>query len=119
MFALLCLLTLPAAEPSAEAVRLKARAALALAFAVPKPPTYAEQYAAAVRDRVPLVVWVGQPAAPCPGCRTVQVARFADVDGSAVVIGLPTGSTLRRLDLPGTPTPAAVQAAVAGSGWVR
>ncbi|MFO0850344.1 MAG: hypothetical protein U0871_17560 [Gemmataceae bacterium] len=119
MLTLLCLLTLSASDPSPDAVRLKARAALALVFAAPKPPTYAKQYAAAVRDRVPLVVWVGQPAAPCPGCQTVQVVRFAGIDGPAVVIGLPTGPTLRRLDLPGTPTPAAVRAAVAGSGWVQ
>jgi hypothetical protein len=119
VFALLCLtFVAPPAEPPVDALRLKARAALALAFAAPpKPPTYAELYAAAVRDRVPLVVWVGQPAAALPGVRSIRLEAFAGVTGPAVVVGLPNGPGLRRLDLPGTRTATEVRAAVAG--WVR
>lgn len=98
-----------AAEPG-EAMALRARAALALAFA---PPTYAEQHAKALKDGKPLVVFVGQPAKPVAGCVCVACETFPDVTGAAVVVGLPDRGSLRRLDVPGTPTEEAIRSATA------
>jgi hypothetical protein len=106
-------LTLLPAHPSQDAVRLRARAALALAFADAKPPTYPEQYARAVRENKPLVVWVGQRARTIDGCVTVGCDSFPGVGPPAVVVGLPTGDgKLARVDLPGKPADAAVRGAV-------
>jgi hypothetical protein len=102
-----------AADP-ADAARRKARAALALAFAAPAPPTYAEQYAKAVKESKPLVVWVGQPARHLTDCVCLECDAFPDTAGAAVVVGVPAGGSLRRIDLPGRPTDAAVRAAVRG-----
>lgn len=98
-----------AAEPN-EAMKLRARAALALAFA---PPTYAEQHAKALKDGKPLVVFVGQPAKPVAGCVCVVCETFPDVTGAAVVVGLHDGGSLRRIDVPGKPTEASIRSAIA------
>jgi hypothetical protein len=92
------------------AQKLRAKAALALAFA---PPTYAEQHAKALREGKPLVVFVGRPATPLAGCVCVACESFPDAAAGAVVIGRPHGGTLRRLDLPGRPTADAVRQALA------
>jgi hypothetical protein len=108
----LALVLLPT-HPSQDAVRLKARAALALAFADAKPPTYPEQYARALKEGKPLVVWVGQPTRKVDGCVTVGSDSFPGIGSPAVVVGLPTGDgKLARVDLPGEPTDAAVRVAV-------
>ncbi len=103
----------PAAEPPA-ALTLKARAALALAFAAP--PSYADRYAEAVADGRPLVVFVGQPVRAVPGALGVALATFPDASRPAVVVGVPAADGLRRVDLPGTPTDAAIRAALAPPG---
>jgi hypothetical protein len=106
-------LMLTPAHPSPDAARLRARAALALAFADTKPPTYTEQYARAVKEGKPLVVWVGQPVRTVGGCVSVGCDSFPGVGSLAVVVGLPTGDgRLARVDLPGQPTDDAVRAAV-------
>lgn len=100
---------LHAADPAA----LRARAALALAFAPPrpKPPTYAEAYKTAGDSGKPLVVFVGQPAKPLAGCVCVAVESFPQTDRPAVVVGVPAGAGFRRVDLPGKPDAAAIRAA--------
>ena len=108
----LALMLVPA-HPSPDAARLKARAALALAFADAKPPTYPEQYARALKEGKPLVVWVGQRTRTLDGCVTVGSNSFPGVGSPAVVVGLPIGDgKLARVDLPGEPTDTAVRAAV-------
>ncbi|HET6573918.1 MAG TPA: hypothetical protein VFG68_09980 [Fimbriiglobus sp.] len=108
----LALMLLPT-HPSQDAVRLRARAALALAFADAKPPTYPEQYARALKEGKPLVVWVGQQVRKVDGCVTVGCDSFPGVGSLAVVVGLPTGDgKLARVDLPGKPTDAAVRIAL-------
>ncbi len=102
---------LPAGEP--DATTLRARAALALAFAAPKPAGYAEAYTRAVQTGRPLVVFVGQPVRELPGCVCVGAGSFPGAAKEAVVIGLPAGGGLRRLDLPGRPSPEAVRAVLA------
>jgi hypothetical protein len=115
-FLSLVLVATPAAAADLpDAARLKARAALALAFAAPAPPTYAEQYARAVKETMPLVVWVGQPARHLADCVCVECDSFPDtVAAPAVVVGVPVGGSLRRIDLPGRPSDAAVRAALRG-----
>jgi hypothetical protein len=111
MNTLFCTLILLTPAAPTDAPRLRARAALALASA-PKRPGYAEQYARAVREGKPLVVWVGQPVRPLGGCLGVGCAAFPGTAQTAVVVGLPTADGLRRVDLPGTPNDAAVRAAL-------
>ncbi len=109
MRAILMILVLANAAAADSSERLRARAALALAFA---PPTYATQHAKAVKDGKPLVVFVGQPAKAMAGCVCVACETFPDVAGEGVVVGLPTGTTLRRIDLPGKPTEANIRGAL-------
>ncbi len=91
--------------------RLRANAALALAFA---PPSYAEQYAKALREKKPLVVFVGQPTRHVGNCVCVSCDSFPDAKAAGVVIGLPDGTGLRRVDLPGEPTADAIRSALVG-----
>ena len=112
---LFLILTFAVPVQSADDVAtLRARAALAIAFAEPpqQPPTYAEQYANALKDGKPLVVWVGQPARSLPGCVSVTAEQFPGADAVAVVVGVPAGGALRRVDVPGRPTDATVRAAL-------
>ena len=94
---------------------LRARAALALAFA-PAKPSYAASYQRAVDEAKPLVVFVRQPATAVPGCITVVVEAFPDVVAPAVVVGVPAESGLKRIDLPGLPTAEAIRAATGRTG---
>lgn len=107
------LLTSPvqAVEPET----LRARAALALAFA-PAKPTYAESYRQAVAEAKPLVVFVGQPAKELAGCVCVAVDSLPQADSPAVIVGVPSGSGLRRIDLPGRPSSERIRAALARPG---
>lgn len=104
-------LSLTPAAPSGNAARLRARAALALEFADAGRPAYAELYAKAVREGKPLVVWVGQPAAELPGFVVAACDSFPGVGPVAVVVGVPVGGVLRRVDLSGRPTADAIRAA--------
>ncbi|VTS05335.1 hypothetical protein [Tuwongella immobilis] len=58
--------------------------------------TYAEARAEAIRQNVPLIVWVGQPAQPMNGAMSVAVDQFDGADGKAVVIGKPDAGDLMR-----------------------
>lgn len=105
-------LALLLAAPPTDAT-LRARAALALAFA--DPPTYAERYALAARTGRPLIVWVGQSPRAVTGCVCIGCPAFEGAIGG-VVVGVPTGDRLRRIDLPGTPTDDAIAAAIRTGG---
>ena len=96
------------AGPAVEPEVLRARAALALAFASPK-SNYAESYKKASAEGKPLIVFVGQPANDVAGCVCVRVEAFPECEGPAVVIGLPSVAGLRRVDLPGKPTAESIQ----------
>ena len=87
---------------------LRARAALALAFASPK-ASYAESYKKASVEGKPLIVFVGQPAKDVAGCVYVRVEAFPECEGPAVIIGVPSAAGLRRVDLPGKPTVESIQ----------
>ncbi|MGL4419387.1 MAG: hypothetical protein ACRCZF_01860 [Gemmataceae bacterium] len=88
-----------AANPISEsdaAMAAKARAALALLFAE---PSYAEQHARALASERPLVVFVNEPRRWVPGCVTVRVPLLGEVR-QGVIVGVPVGAELRRIDLP-------------------
>jgi hypothetical protein len=89
---------------------LRARAALALAFA-PAKPNYAASYQRAVAEAKPLIVFVGQPAVAIPDCIVVTVEAFPDAAAPAVVVGVPSAAGLKRIDLPGKPTADSIRAA--------
>lgn len=116
MIALGLMLLLPLAVFAQDPARLRAKAALALALAEPgvAPATYAERYAAALRESKPLLVWVGQPARSIMGCIHHVTDTFPGLSAPAVIVGVPTGTgALHRVDLPGRPTDADIRAALA------
>jgi len=110
-FLIVSAILLVSPAPAVEPEVLRARAALALAFA-PAKPTYAESYKKAVAEAKPLLVFVGQPAREITGCVSVAVEAFPEVDSPAVIVGLPSAAGLRRIDLPGKPTMESIRAAV-------
>lgn len=100
----------------AETHRLRAKAALALAFAQPTctPSTYAKHYAQALKENRPLVVFVGQPTRLVKNTVCLACDSFAELPSPGVVIGLPAEGTLRRVDLPGRPSEEQIREAIAG-----
>lgn len=94
-----------------DSQRLKARAALALAFARPAMPTYEERYSEALKTGKPLIVFVGQPAKEVRGALSVK-HEVPDVNGPAVLIGVPAGERFQRIDLRGRPNEDAILAAI-------
>jgi hypothetical protein len=76
-------------------------------------PSEAELYGRAVREGVPLLYFVGQPARPVAGCLSYPCSDFPGVAGPAVVVATPRGEMLwRSAALPGAPTDAAIFAAL-------
>ncbi len=106
---LLMLVRSPVAPKPDPVMTLRARAALALAFT---PPTYAEQYVKAEREKKPLVVFVGRPVEHVGGCVCVSSATFPNANRGDVVIGVPDGGTIRRKDLSDTPSLKQIREAV-------
>jgi hypothetical protein len=113
MIALILSLTL--AVP-VDAPTLRARAALAIAFADAKPPTYEQQLAKAIREGKPLVVWVGQPVRHVGGCVCHGCDSFPDAGKEAVVIGVQVGNRLIRVDLPGRPSESTIREVIEKGG---
>lgn len=109
------ILSLTLAVP-VDAPTLRARAALALAFADAKPAKYEEQLAKAIREGKPLVVWVGQPVRHVGGCVCYGCDSFPDAGKEAVVIGVQVGNRLVRVDLPGRPTDAMIREMIQKGG---
>lgn len=66
--------------------------------------TYDMAYRLSMKKRLPLVVFVSQPLRRIAGAVCVRVDEFQDVEGRAVVVGLPDGKSMKRLDIPGSPT---------------
>ncbi|CAN5512307.1 hypothetical protein BH11PLA2_BH11PLA2_09060 [soil metagenome] len=107
---LLLFTTITSAAEPVDPLRLKARAALALALT--DTPTYETQYAKALAAKKPLVVFVGQPVLHLGDCVCIRCESFPNVTGPAVIIGLANGNTLSRSDLTGIPTADELKAAV-------
>jgi hypothetical protein len=72
---------------------------------------YRNAYAASIRDRQPLVVFVGQPARDVAGARTITVPEFPEAAGPCVVVGIVRDGEMSRKDLDGSPSTPEIQAA--------
>ncbi len=75
---------------------------------------YPAAYAASMADRLPLVVFVGQPTREVSGARSISVPTFPGAAAPSVVVGVVRGGEMVRDDLGGTPDTPAIRAAVAG-----
>lgn len=77
---------------------------------------YADAKSQALRERKPLVVFVGQRERPVPNCVTCSVETFAGFRGVGVVIGIPTdGEMVRAHDLLDLPSVEAIRALATAS----
>jgi hypothetical protein len=83
------------------------------ARAEPSANPYPAAYAASLRDRLPLVVFVGQPAREVPGARSIAVTAFPEAAGPSVVVGVVRGGEMVREDLGGSPAAPDIRAVVA------
>ena len=91
---------------------------LALAVAVaaraePGVDPYSAAYAASMKDRLPVLVFVGQPAREVSGTRSIAATTFPDATAPCVVVGVVRDEEMVRKDLGSTPTTRDIQAAIA------
>jgi hypothetical protein len=83
------------------------------ARAEPAANPYPAAYAASLRDRLPLVVFVGQPAREVAGARSIAVTAFPEAAAPCVVVGVVRGGEMVREDLGGSPAAPDIRATVA------
>ena len=74
---------------------------------------YPAAYAESMKDGLPVLVFVGQPAREVSGTRPIAVTTFPEAAAPCVVVGLVRDGGMVRKDLGGTPTTADIRAAVA------
>jgi hypothetical protein len=74
---------------------------------------YRTAYTASLSDRLPLLVFVGQPARDVSGARSITVPTFPEAAGPCVVVGVVRGTEMVRQDLNGSPATTDIQTAVA------
>jgi hypothetical protein len=74
---------------------------------------YPAAYAATMKDRLPLLVFVGQPAREVSGTRSITAKTFPNAAAPCVVVGVVRDGEMFRKDLGTTPTAPEIQAAVA------
>jgi hypothetical protein len=96
----------------ALAVSLSLAVTLA-ARAEPAVDPYAAAYAASLKDRLPVLVFVGQPAREVSGTRSVTVETFPNATAPSVVVGVVRDTEMVRKDVVGTPATPDIQAAIA------
>jgi hypothetical protein len=75
---------------------------------------YAAAYAASLKDRIPLLVFVGQSACEVSGTRSISVKTFSNAAAPCVVVGVVRDGEMFRKDLSNTPTTPEIRAAIAG-----
>jgi hypothetical protein len=73
---------------------------------------YTAAYAASMKDRLPLIVFVGQPAREVAGTRAVTVTTFPDAAAPSVVVGVVRDTEMVRKDLSATANAPDIQAAI-------
>jgi hypothetical protein len=83
------------------------------ARAEPSIDPYPAAYAASMKDRLPVLVFVGQPAREVSGTRSISVETFPAAAAPSVVVGVVREGEMVRKDLGGSPTPTDIQAAIA------
>lgn len=74
---------------------------------------YTAAYAASMKDRLPILVFVGQPTREILGTRAIAVSTFPDATAPSVVVGVVRDKEMFRKDLSGTPTTPDIQQVVA------
>jgi hypothetical protein len=74
---------------------------------------YPAAYAASMKDRLPVLVFVGQPAREFPGTRSIAVRSFPDAVAPCVVVGVVRDREMVRKDFGGAPTTPGIQATIA------
>jgi uncharacterized protein YkwD len=82
------------------------------ARAEPSADPYPAAYAVTMKDRLPLLVFVGQPAREIPGVRSIATATFPNATSPCVVVGVVRETEMYRKDLGGTPATTDIQAAI-------
>ena len=90
-----------------------ALAVAAAARAEPGANPYAAAYAASMKDRLPVLVFVGQPAREVSGMRSVAVQTFPDATAPCVVVGVVREDGMVRKDVIGTPAESDIRSAIA------
>jgi hypothetical protein len=75
---------------------------------------YPAAYAASLRDRLPLLVFVGQPAREMSGARAISVTTCPNATAPCVVVGVVRDGEMYRKDVPGAPATQEIQSAIAG-----
>lgn len=77
--------------------------------------TYATAYAACLRDRLPLVVFVGVPSREIAGCHAVSIEPCAAFPATGVFVGRWQGRGMVRVSLAATADDGAIVAAMCES----
>ena len=73
---------------------------------------YPEAYAASMRDRLPLLVYVGQPAREMAGARAISVKTYPDAAAPCVVVGVVRDGEMYRKDVASTPATQEIKSAI-------
>jgi hypothetical protein len=81
--------------------------------AEPNVDPYPAAYAASLKDRLPVLVFVGQPVREVSGTRSISVTSFPNAAAPSVVVGVVRGEEMVRKDVGGTPSPTDIQGAIA------
>lgn len=81
--------------------------------AEPSAEPYPAAYAASMKDRLPVLVFVGQPSQEVSGTRSIAVTTFPNAAARCVVVGVARDGEMYRKDLAGTPMAPDIQAAIA------
>ena len=74
---------------------------------------YSAAYAASMKDRLPVLVFVGQPAREVSGTRSITVETFPNAVAPSVVVGVVRDTEMVRKDVGGAPATTDIQAAIA------
>jgi hypothetical protein len=75
---------------------------------------YPTAHAASMRDRLPLLVFVGQPARDVSGTRSISVKTYPDATAPSVVVGVVRDGEMYRKDVSGTPAVDEIRGAIVG-----
>jgi hypothetical protein len=82
--------------------------------AAPTVDPYPAAYAASMADRLPLLVFVGQPVRELSGARAISVTTFPNATAPCVVVGVVRDGELYRKDVPGTSATEEIRGAIIG-----
>jgi hypothetical protein len=81
--------------------------------AEPDMEAYRKAYSATMKDGLPCLVFVGQPAREISGTRSITVESFPDASSPCVVVGVVRDGEMLRKDLASTATTKDIHATIA------